>query len=90
MFSKATYALVLGLVFCWSSGCAPVGGNGDTANDNDNAADNENDNGSEPAPTLFAVSSLCTPCHNALFDEAENDVSIGTAWQPTIPTSWPR
>lgn len=84
MLSKTTYVLVLGLLLCWSSGCVPVGGNGGTANDNDNAADNGNDNGSEPAPTLFAVSSRCAPCHNALSDAADNDVSIETAWRATM------
>ena len=102
MSSKTTYALVLGLLLCWGSGCAPGDGDGGTPNDNDNAVDNENgndnaadnendnavdnenDNISEPAPTLFAVSSQCAACHNALSDADDNDVSIGTAWRPTM------
>ena len=44
MSSKTTYALVLGLLLCWGSGCAPVDGDGGTPNDNDNAVDNENGN----------------------------------------------
>jgi hypothetical protein len=87
---------MLGLAFCWAPGCTPVVDNGDSPNGNDNAVDNENqndnavdnenenDNVSEPAPTLFAVSGMCTSCHNGLIDAAGGDVSIGTAWQPTM------
>ncbi|MGB2987885.1 MAG: hypothetical protein WBE26_18610 [Phycisphaerae bacterium] len=80
MSSKTTYVLVLGLLLCWGSGCVPVGDSGGTSDGDDNG----NGNGSTDVPTLFALSSGCTPCHNALFDEADNDVSIGTAWQPTM------
>jgi len=57
-----------------------VGDDGGTSDGDDNG----NGNGGTDVPTLFVASSLCTPCHNGLFDEADNDVSIGTAWQPTM------
>jgi hypothetical protein len=36
------------------------------------------------APEMFAASDRCVMCHNALHDEADRDVSIGTAWEPTM------
>ncbi len=87
MLTKAIHVLILGLLLCWGSGCVPVGG-GDApnanANDNANGNDDDNDNVSGPAPTLFTLSTMCTACHNGLVDEADNDVSIGIAWQPTM------
>ncbi len=80
MSSKTTYVLVLGLLLYWGSGCVPVSDDGGTSDGDDNG----NGNGSADVPTLFVLSSLCTPCHNALSDEADNDMSIGTAWQPTM------
>ena len=84
MLLRTAYALALGLLLCWSSGCVPVSGDGGTGNGNDNATDNDNDNGTEPVPTLFAVSGRCAPCHNTLTDAADNDVSIETAWRATM------
>jgi len=37
-----------------------------------------------PAPEMFAANDKCVMCHNYLTDEADRDVSIGTAWEPTM------
>ncbi len=45
-------------------------------------ADKETDKA--PTPEMFATSNKCVVCHNNLTDEADRDVSIGTAWEPTM------
>jgi len=83
MSAKKTFATVVGLLFAISAGCVapPPDGNG---NDNVNDNINDNGNGGEPAATLFKTSPTCAFCHNGLTDEADNDVSIETAWKATM------
>ncbi|MBN2360201.1 MAG: hypothetical protein JXR83_12185 [Deltaproteobacteria bacterium] len=38
----------------------------------------------DDAPELFAVSDQCLACHNGLTDRAGYEVSIGSAWRPTM------
>ncbi|UCE61287.1 MAG: hypothetical protein JSU63_05975 [Phycisphaerales bacterium] len=74
MSARTVFAFATALLVCWSPACAPVGDNGGPS-DGDGDTD---------VPALFVRSGLCTPCHNGLSDEANNDVSIGTTWQPTM------
>jgi hypothetical protein len=68
----------------------------DNENVNDNVEDNENVNDNEgggevpglPLSTFttenFSGSGNCSPCHNGVTDEGENDVSNDTAWRSTL------